>query len=81
MKITSVNKIYGRGTVVVVALEGVPWYGIKIGILIHQGDRAWKVSNIEQSTPCPPGESIGLWIEPLFPLGHDISPSLGDVGL
>lgn len=75
MTVQDVFEIKGRGIVAVVNPESVPIGGLKLGILLHQGDRAWKVVGAEM-----PGKSnlVGLVLNPL---GHDERPVVGTIEL
>jgi len=47
MKIYATHNVKGRGWVTVVDTTGVPKSALKIGILVHLGDHAWKLKGME----------------------------------
>lgn len=59
MKICGVYKVKGRGTVVTVDATDVPVGGLKIGILVWQGEAAWKIVGIEHASFNSP-KAVGL---------------------
>lgn len=59
MKILGVYKVKGRGTVAMVDASDVPVGGLKLGILVWQGDLAWKIAGIEHASNNRP-RAVGL---------------------
>lgn len=71
MKVLGVYNIKGRGTVVAVDTGDVPIGALKIGVLVWQGERAWKVTGVEMIRPSRPAGQVGLL---LCGEGHDTVP-------
>lgn len=80
MTVQDVFEIKGRGIVAVVNPESIPLGGLKLGILLHQGDRAWKVVGAEIGRGLHTSRTglVGLLLKPL---GHDERPAVGMIEL
>lgn len=70
MQVEQVNQVPGRGLVALVA--EVP-KGVKVGCLVHQRDKAWKIVGIE------PSERRSVFV--LQPLHHGEPPVPGALDL
>ena len=61
VKVTEVFTVKGRGTIAIVDTAGLPRGAIKLGVLVHQGERAWKVSGVESAVRgTGPSPTVGL---------------------
>jgi hypothetical protein len=76
MRIETVFRVKGRGTVAVVHPENT--HPIKVGMLVHQDDLSWKITGIEMASPPPKNGTIGLL---LSPLAHEEDPIPGPLEL
>lgn len=57
-------QIHGRGLVVLVDASGVPVGGLRIGCLVHQGERAWTIVGIESAVGLSVSPRVGLVLRP-----------------
>jgi hypothetical protein len=46
MKVHDVRKVTGRGLVVDLDAEGTPKGALRVGTLLHQGERAWRIVSV-----------------------------------
>lgn len=67
MIVTYAGRITGRGTVVAVEGSRNEIETIRSGMLVHQGDNAWRVSAVERSRDMFTGNvvHVGLLLTPL----------------
>jgi len=65
----------GHHVVARVEVGDIPRSGLRVGILVHQGELAWKVSEVAESSvwKAVPGELDLV----LRPDGHDLVPATG----
>ncbi len=79
IKLLNIYRIKER-TVAFIDVSQVPRGGLRIGILVHQGDKAWKLIGVASN---PRGAPITLdtIVVSLQGVGHDEPPVVGDLFL
>lgn len=75
MKILDAQNVRGRGTVVIV--QDIPM-GVKIGCLVHQGDKSWKIVSVAWFSPSQTADKVGLCLQPI---DHTDIPEVGELFL
>lgn len=67
MNVTFSGHITGRGPVVAIEGSKAEISGVKVGVLVHQGENAWVVRGVESSRDMFTGNvvHVGLLLTPL----------------
>ena len=75
MKVLHAETVKGRGIVARVDASEIPRGGLRVGILVHQGELAWKLVGVSTPRPPPPQGQVDLLLRPDGQ--HELVPATG----